>query len=190
MASEQNKSAVASGKEMNSVSIRYETRNPLPVASRDAMIEQLNRLMADILDNHYQSLLAHWNTRGSNFIALHKLFEDYAGSSGAENWCDWVAERISQLGGTVETTIPFIAAKTSLPEYPLSITTGEEHAQALVNSAGIIIRRVQEVIALAQELEDQVTVDILGQVQRSAEKYLWFLEAHIPQVRQSDAGSS
>ena len=112
------------------MSVRYETKNPLPAAARHRMIEELNLVMADILDNHYQSLLAHWNTRGANFTELHKLFEEYAGSNGAENWCDWVAERIGQLGGTVETTIPFIAAKTSLPEYPLAITTGEEHARA------------------------------------------------------------
>lgn len=167
----------------NPMSVRYETRNPLPAEARRRMIEQLNLVMADILDNHYQSLLAHWNTRGANFTELHKLFEEYAGSNGAENWCDWVAERIGQLGGTVETTIPFIAAKTSLPEYPLAITTGEEHARALADAAAVVISHVREATALARELEDEVTADILGQVQRSAEKYLWFFEAHIQEVR-------
>src|SRR5512147_1917172 len=95
----------------------YETMNPLPAAHRAQMVDELNGLMADILDNHYQSLLAHWNTRGPNFSALHDFFEMYAGSNGVENWCDWVAERISQLGGTVVTTIPYIAARTSLDEY-------------------------------------------------------------------------
>jgi Ferritin-like domain len=112
------------------MSVRYETRNPLPAEARHRTVEQLKLVMANILDNHYQSLLAHWNTRGANFTELHKLFEEYSIGNGAENWCDWVAERIGQLGGTVGTTIPFIAANSSLPVYPLAITTGEEHARA------------------------------------------------------------
>ncbi len=167
------------------MSIKYETMNPLSEQHRDKMIELLNGLMADILDNHYQSLLAHWNTRGSNFSALHELFQQYAGCNGADNWCDWVAERISQLGGTVATTIPFIAANTSLNEYPLTITDGEDHVRALANSASTIIRRLQGGIVFAEESEDYVTADILAQVQRSAEKYLWLLEAHVPKVRQA-----
>jgi starvation-inducible DNA-binding protein len=160
--------------------ITYETLNPLPADTRDMMIAELNGLMADILDNHYQSLLAHWNTRGSNFRGLHELFEEYAIGNGAENWCDWVAERISQLGGTVVTTIPFIAAHTSLQEYPTDITDGSDHVRALAVSLSTIIRRLGDGIRLAQSAEDTVTAGILAQVQRSAEKYLWLLEAHVP----------
>src|SRR4051794_8488549 len=99
------------------MSMSYEgssSLNPLPADRREAMIETLNHLMATILDNHYQSLLAHWNTRGSNFKSLHEFFQDYGIGNGADNWCDWVAERIGQLGGKVTTTIPFIASHTSL----------------------------------------------------------------------------
>jgi DNA-binding ferritin-like protein len=58
------------------MTIRYETMNPLPTQAREQMIEMLNGLMADILDNHYQTLLAHWNTRGANFRELHELFQE------------------------------------------------------------------------------------------------------------------
>lgn len=156
------------------------TLNPLPPKGRAQVVEFLNDLMADILDNHYQSLLAHWNTRGSNFAALHKLFEQYGIGNGAENWCDLVAERISQLGGTVLTTIPYIAANTSLREYPLNIREGAEHAEALAKSAAKIIARLCEGINLAEKHGDRVTAYILGEVQQSAEKWLWLLEAHLP----------
>jgi starvation-inducible DNA-binding protein len=162
----------------------YETANPLPADKRAEMVVALNLLMADILDNHYQTLLAHWNTRGSNFRALHELFDEYAGSNGADNWCDWVAERIAQLGGTVATTIPFIAAHTLLEEYPVSITDGADHVQALARSAATVIRRLRHCIEIATAAEDDVTVAILGDVQRSAEKYLWLLEAHLPVRRE------
>lgn len=158
----------------------YETRNPLSEATRAEMIAMLNATMADILDNHYQTLLAHWNTRGPNFIALHQFFDEYAGSNGADNWCDWVAERIVQLGGTVQTTIQFIAERTSLKKYPVGAMNAEQHVEALATAAATIIRRLHDGIALARRADDSVTADILAQVQRSAEKYLWLLEAHIP----------
>ena len=157
----------------------YATMNPLPADRRAAMVDELNGIMADILDNHYQSLLAHWNTRGSNFRGLHSLFEEYAGCNGAENWCDWVAERIGQLGGTVLATIPYIASHTTLSEYPTDIADGDAHIRALVNSASSIIRRVGEGIAKAGSHGDVVTAEILTDVQRSAEKYLWLMEAHL-----------
>src|SRR4051812_6251339 len=121
------------------MSIKFETMNPLPMETREKIIDLLNGIMADILDNHYQTLLAHWNTRGPNFIALHRLFEEYEICNGAQNWCDWVAERISQLGGTVVTTIQFIATTTCLKEYPLTIACGEDHVHALATSASTII---------------------------------------------------
>jgi starvation-inducible DNA-binding protein len=165
------------------MSAPYETRNPLPESTRAEMIAMLNAIMADILDNHYQTLLAHWNVRGANFIALHQFFDEYAGSNGADNWCDWVAERIAQLGGTVQTTIQFIAERTSLSPYPVGLMSGEQHVEALATAAANIIQRLRDGIALARRANDSVTADILAEVQRSAEKYLWLLEAHLTKAR-------
>jgi starvation-inducible DNA-binding protein len=147
------------------------------------MIAMLNAIMADILDNHYQTLLAHWNVRGPNFIALHRFFDEYAGSNGADNWCDWVAERIAQLGGTVQTTIQFIAERTTLTPYPVGPISAEQHVDALATAATKIIERLRTGVALARQADDSVTGDILADVQRSAEKYLWLLEAHRPKGR-------
>ena len=157
----------------------HSTRIDLAAKTRTRMITLLNAIMADILDNHYQTLLAHWNVRGANFIALHKFFDEYAGSNGADNWCDWVAERIAQLGGTVQTTVQFIAERTSLPQYRVDIVNGQQHVEALATAAGMIIRRLRDGIAFAQKADDSVTADVLTEVQRSAEKYLWLLEAHL-----------
>ena len=167
--------------------LTYETMNPLAGDNRREMIGFLNVLMATVLDNHYQSLLAHWNTRGNNFSSLHRLFEEYGICNGAENWCDWIAERISQLGGVVETTIPFIAANTSLDEYPTTIWDGDDHVRALSASARSTILRLRDGIALAHKLDDGVTAAILADVQRSAEKFLWLLEAHVQRSSPSSA---
>ena len=157
----------------------FATLNPLPDPVRNEMIDLLNLRMADILDLHYQTLLAHWNVRGANFIGLHKFFEEFAGCNGAENWCDWVAERISQLGGVVVTTVHYIASHTSLDKYPIDIASGDAHINQLTAALVKIISAFRDAARRAETIEDYVSCDILRQVQRSAEKYLWLLEAHI-----------
>jgi starvation-inducible DNA-binding protein len=93
-----------------------------------------------------------------------------------------VAERIAQLGGTVVTTVRYIAANSKLREFPTTITSGEEHVLALVTSASAIIVRLRDAAAEAMAVEDIVTAAVLTDVQRSAEKFLWLLEAHLPKV--------
>ena len=50
---------------------------------------------------------------------------------------------------------------------------------ALADSAASIIRRLRDGIDQARAAKDGVTADVLAEVQRSAEKYLWLLEAHV-----------
>src|SRR5262249_33210386 len=54
----------------------FATRNDLPAASRTQVSELLNRRLADALDLQSQCKQAHWNVKGPEFIALHKLFDD------------------------------------------------------------------------------------------------------------------
>lgn len=61
--------------------------------------------------------------------------------------------------------------------------SGEQHVEALATAAAKIIQRLRDGIALARRANDSVTADILAEVQRSAEKYLWLLEAHLTKAR-------
>ena len=54
----------------------FSTRNNLPKADRVQVAELLNRRLADALDLQSQCKQAHWNVKGPNFIALHKLFDE------------------------------------------------------------------------------------------------------------------
>lgn len=157
----------------------FATRNPLAQPARQEMIELLNRRMADILDLHYQTLLAHWNVRGENFIGLHRLFDEFAGCNGADNWCDWVAERIGQLGGAVETTVHYISEKSGLKPYPTDISSGSDHVAHLCDALAVVLVAFRDAASRADELEDVVSAEILRRVQVSGEKYLWLLEAHL-----------
>src|SRR3982751_424130 len=100
----------------------HNTKNDVPVETREKLIQVLNLSLADAADLKSQAKQAHWNVKGANFIALHELFDQVATS--AEAHTDLIAERITSLGGTANGTVQQAALRSSLAEYPLEITDG------------------------------------------------------------------
>lgn len=155
----------------------YPTHNDLPQATREQIIELLNARLADAIDLYTQTKQAHWNVKGPSFIALHELFDDVAES--VEDYADLLAERAVQLGGVALGTARIAAEKSSLYEYPLSITTGREHVKALASALGAYGHLVRRAIDVCDGLGDKDTADIFTEISRGIDKYTWFVEAHL-----------
>src|ERR1700675_1978219 len=96
----------------------FKTKNALSEATRSKVVELLNARLADCIDLQTQTKQAHWNVKGTNFIALHELFDKV--NEEVEDYVDDIAERAVQLGGVAEGTARMAAKRSSLPEYPLS----------------------------------------------------------------------
>src|SRR5688572_1666154 len=94
----------------------FPTKNDLPPETRARVADLLNRRLADCIDLQTQCKQAHWNVKGPQFIALHKLFDDI--NEDVEEYVDLLAERVVQLGGVAEGTARMVAGRTTLPEYP------------------------------------------------------------------------
>ena len=155
----------------------YPTKNTLPEPTRVKIIALLQEHLANSLDMGSQAKQAHWNVKGPDFIALHELFDKIHEES--EKAIDLIAERIVQLGGIAEATLRSAAKRTHLPEYPLNIAAGHEHVQALSTSIASYADGIRKAISHADEVKDVDTVDLLTEVSRGMEKYLWFVEAHL-----------
>src|SRR5512138_1031648 len=93
----------------------YETHNDLSPSIRERMIALLNARLADAIDLRTQLKVAHWNVKGPQFIALHKLFDEIV--EDADEYVDLIAERAVQLGGIADGTARQVAERTSLDEY-------------------------------------------------------------------------
>lgn len=154
----------------------YATKNDLPEASRLEVIGLLNQRLADCIDLQTQSKQAHWNVKGPTFIALHKLFDDI--NEDAEEYVDLLAERVVQLGGIAEGTVGVVADRSTLVDYPLGLSTGAEHVAALSDALAMFGRTVRVGIEEMNELEDAGSADILTEISRGVDKWLWFVEAH------------
>ena len=155
----------------------HKTKIDLSVDKREKLTEILNERLADASDLKSQAKQAHWNVKGMNFIALHELFDQVA--TAVEAHTDLIAERITTLGGTAYGTVRQAAQKSSLAEYPLEITDGTAHVDALSTALADFGRRIRTNIDEAADLGDQDTADLFTEISRETDKNLWFVEAHI-----------
>ena len=154
----------------------HKTKIDISVENREKLVAILNQRLADAADLRSQAKQAHWNVKGMNFIALHELFDQVA--TELETHVDDIAERITTLGGTALGTVRSAAAASSLGEYPLEITDGEAHVDALSTALSEFGKRVRGDINVTDELGDADTADLLTGVSRAVDKLLWFVEAH------------
>jgi len=155
----------------------YKTQNDLRERVRRAMIDLLNRNLADILDLGFQAKQAHWNVKGPNFIGLHELFDKVAAE--LEEPTDEIAERAVALGGEALGTVEVVARRTRLPAYPLGLASGRGHVVALSASLAAFAKNVRVAIDTATESGDADTADLLTGVSRGVDKLLWMVEAHL-----------
>lgn len=155
----------------------HKTKIDLPQNSREKLVAILNQRLADASDLKSQAKQAHWNVKGMNFIALHELFDQV--STEVETHIDDIAERITTLGGTAMGTIRVAAQNSSLSEYPLEITDGTAHVDALSTALADFGKQVRADIDRTDELGDADTADLFTGISRSIDKLLWFVEAHI-----------
>ncbi len=155
----------------------HKTKNDIPSETREKIIELLNSRLADSFDLKSQAKQAHWNVKGIHFFQLHELFDQVA--TAAEAHIDLIAERATALGGTALGTVRVAAQKSSLSEYPLEITDGRDHVDALSSALAQFGKNVRVGIDEADALGDKDTADLFTEVSREIDKLLWFVEAHI-----------
>ncbi|HEY8258146.1 MAG TPA: DNA starvation/stationary phase protection protein Dps [Gemmatimonadales bacterium] len=154
----------------------FPTKNNLPEGARREVTRLLNQRLADCIDLQTQCKQAHWNVKGPSFIALHKLFDEI--NEAVEEYVDLLAERVVQLGGVAEGTAGVVAKRSALPDYPLTISSGLDHVAALSDALAAFGRTARIGIEEMNELEDADSADILTEISRGIDKWLWFVEAH------------
>jgi starvation-inducible DNA-binding protein len=158
------------------VAVLHATKNDLSADVRATVVDALKVLLADALDLQSQCKQAHWNVKGKNFIALHELFDKVY--EAVTEYVDLIAERAVQLGATVEGTARATAAHSRLGEYPLDITAGSEHVEALSSALAAFGASARAGIQQASDAGDQDSADVLTEISRGTDKWLWFVESH------------
>jgi starvation-inducible DNA-binding protein len=155
----------------------FKTSVDIPAGSRTNVNAILNQHLADAFDLMSQVKQAHWNVKGSDFWQLHKLFDEVA--ERAAEWVDEFAERVTALGGYATGTVRMAAGASTLPEFPTDITGSMDYVQAVAERLAAFTNSARRAIEQTDELGDADTADLFTEVSRCADKYLYFLEAHL-----------
>jgi starvation-inducible DNA-binding protein len=153
-----------------------ENQATVELTANEREIEQLQILLANY-QLYYQNLRNfHWNVRGRAFFELHAKFEELY--TDASDRVDEIAERILTLDGHPLGNYSDYVAISTIQEAN-SNATGEEMVQQVVNAHDILIEKVRNVIAEANENEDEGTLDILPAYISYLEKINWMLKAYL-----------
>lgn len=153
-----------------------ENQATVELTANEREVEQLQILLANY-QLYYQNLRNfHWNVRGRAFFELHAKFEELY--TDASDKVDEVAERILTLDGHPLGNYSDYVAISTIQEAN-SNTSGEEMVQQVVNAHDILIEKVRNVIAEANENEDEGTLDILPAYISYLEKINWMLKAYL-----------
>ena len=157
------------------------TRNSLLPHIRKEAIVVLNNTVADLFDLFARIKQAHWNVRGTSFIGLHKLLDEFGGQILAH--IDLAAERATALGGIVEGTLRESVKHSRLKkkEEPPSISGMSDWIHLLADVHAESGERVRKGIKQTTDAEDFGTADLLTDILRALDLQLWLLEAHINQ---------
>ena len=144
---------------------------------RKGSVALLQARLSDALDLEAQMKQAHWNVKGRDFIQLHELFDKVHGL--VEEFVDTIAERITTLGGVADGRVQTTAKRSSLYEYSLETSTGEQHLKVVAAVLGQFGKAVRADIDAADKLGDKDTADVFTEISRETDKQLWFVEAHL-----------
>lgn len=155
----------------------FTTSVDLPGVDRAKVIKLLNQHLADASDFWSQAKQAHWNVKGRDFWQFHKLFDEVAGE--AAGWVDELAERVTALGGYATGTVRMAASSSRLPEFPTGITDSMTYVKAVAARLAAFTNSAREAIDTTDKLGDANTADLFTEISRCADKYLYFLEAHL-----------
>jgi starvation-inducible DNA-binding protein len=155
----------------------FPTSVDIPAGDRAKVIKVLSQHLADASDFWSQAKQAHWNVKGPDFWQLHKLFDDVAAEAAA--WVDEFAERVTALGGYANGTVRMAAASSSLPEFPTDITDSMDYVKAVAVRLAAFTNSARKAIDQTDKLGDADTADLFTEISRCADKYLYFLEAHL-----------
>ncbi len=155
----------------------HKTKNDLPETVRAKICELLNARLADAMNLQTQTKQAHWNVKGPNFIALHELFDKL--NEDVETYVDDLAERAVSLGGNALGTSRVVAKHSTLAEYPLHISSGHDHVNAVSTALAGFGKTVRAAIDQSDELRDRDTADLFTGISRGVDKWLWFVESQL-----------
>jgi DNA-binding ferritin-like protein len=152
---------------------------------RRRSIKGLQQLTVDLLALHNMYKEAHWDLTGPLFLPLHEYYQRQADFYIQQ--ADLFAERVLQLGASVDGRFTTIARTTKLAALPGGYLTDDHSIKLLLDRVTVLQEEIYELIG-ATEASDPPTSNRLQDLAHAVDKDLWQVRAHLqePSSRRGD----
>lgn len=146
----------------------------LTTEQREAMADQVTRLLADTYALYFKTHAYHWNVTGPRFHDLHILFEQQY----TELWTatDLIAERIRALGVLAPISYAAMADNASIT-FDAETPDAETMVRNLMDGHEQVVRTARAVLEAANAHGDEATADLVTPRISAHEKTAWMLRA-------------
>lgn len=141
---------------------------------RVQIASSLSKLLADTYTLYLQTHHFHWNVEGPMFQTLHLMFEQQYNELALA--VDLIAERIRALGAPAPGSYKEFSKLTSIKEID-GVPTAQKMIQILVEGQEAVIRTARSIFPVVEEVNDEVTADLLTQRMQIHEKTAWMLRS-------------
>lgn|SRR5690625_4160661 len=141
------------------------------------LVNFLNQLLSNSFVLYVKLHRYHWFVQGRHFFQLHEEFEKMYDTFAVD--IDEIAERILMIDGKpLATMIKYV--KEATLEEATADDKESEMIEQLRNDYKQVIKEIKEIgIPLAEEQNDEPTLDMLIGLQGKLEKYVWMLTAYL-----------
>jgi starvation-inducible DNA-binding protein len=144
---------------------------------REAVAQNLSRVLADTYTLYLKTHAYHWNVTGPHFAALHILFEgQYTDLHDAG---DLIAERIRALGHFAPGSYATFAKLSSIKEENDAVPAAMTMIRNLLHGHEALGRTLRTAFKVAEAGDDQATMDLLNGRVEASDKAAWMLRSHL-----------
>ncbi|CAN7219507.1 DNA starvation/stationary phase protection protein [Arthrobacter sp. LjRoot78] len=138
------------------------------------LTNNLQAVLADLIELHIQGKQAHWNIVGTNFRDLHLQLDEII--DAARNFADDMAERMRALHALPDGRSATVAETTSLAQFPQGLINTKDAVDRIVAALEAAVGTMRKVHDEVDE-EDPTTADLLHEFISKLEQYAWMVGA-------------
>ena len=138
------------------------------------LTNNMQAVLADLIELHIQGKQAHWNIVGTNFRDLHLQLDEIVDAARA--FADDMAERMRALHALPDGRSATVAKSTCLAQFPEGLINTKDAIERIVAALEAAVGTMRKVHDEVDE-EDPTTADLLHEFIAKLEQYAWMVNA-------------
>lgn len=141
--------------------------------SRKALIDGINRTLADHFALYMKTKSFHWHLKGPRFRDLHLLFDEQAAQIFGVT--DAMAERARKLDEATLTSIGAIGRNSQIKDQDKADLDADAMVAELRDDNALVVEDLKALKKAADAADDNATSALVDEWQDAAEERVWFL---------------